>query len=194
MNTLDTLRKEAKHWLKSVRTGNPGHVKRLRLAYPNAPAEPTLRDVQHALAREQGYESWKALLDALKQPAISSTLAHDTNPASHFLGFACWDQFVHGRGDYCSIEAAAMRVLGAHPEIRSASIYTAAVCGDVEAVTRFLDEHPELVNQKGGVRRWEPLLYRIRRPSRSSPDDRSPEPRQPGRVVTVPAGQDRSVA
>jgi ankyrin repeat protein len=158
VNTLDQLRKEAKYWLKGVRTGNPGFAKRLRLAYPNAPAVPTLRDVQHALAREQGYENWKALLDAQKNPATSNS-AHETDPASHFLGFACWDHFVHGRSDYRTIEAAAMRLLDAHPQIRSASIYTAAVCGDIAAVTRFLDEQPQLVNQKGGVRRWEPLLY-----------------------------------
>jgi len=133
VNTVDELRKDAKHWLKSVRTGNPGHVKRLRLAYPDAPAVPTLRDVQHALARERGYENWVALLAALKQPATTHSSAHETNPASHFLGFACWDQFVHGRGDYRSIESAAMRLLDRHPEIRTATIHTAAVCGDVAA-------------------------------------------------------------
>jgi ankyrin repeat protein len=159
VNTLDALRKEAKHWLKGVRTGNPGHVKRLRLAYPNAPAEPTLRDVQHALAREQGYENWKALLDAQKQPATSNTSAHETDPAAHFLGFACWDHFVHGRNDYRTIAAAAMRLFDAHPQIRSASLYTAVVCGDVAAVTGFLDEQPQLVNTRGGVRQWAPLLY-----------------------------------
>jgi hypothetical protein len=158
VNTLEQLRKEAKYWLKGVRTGNPGFAKRLRLAYPNAPAVPTLRDVQHALAREQGYENWKALLDAQKNPATSDS-AFETDPASHFLGLACWDQFVHGRSDYRTIEAAAMRLLDANPQIRSASICTAAVCGDIAAVTRFLDDEPQLVNQKGGGRRWEPLLY-----------------------------------
>jgi ankyrin repeat protein len=115
--------------------------------------------VQHALAREQGYESWKALLDAQKQLPISDAAASENDPAARFLGFACWDQFVHGRGNYRAIEAAAMRVLDAHPQIRSANIHTAAVCGDIAAVTRFLDEQPRLVNQKGGIRKWEPLLY-----------------------------------
>ena len=32
---------------------------------PSAPAEPVLRDVQHALAREYGLESWVALKTAL---------------------------------------------------------------------------------------------------------------------------------
>ena len=66
MNTLEHFRKEAKHWLTAVGTNSPGSVKRLRLAYPGAPAEPGLRDIQHALAREQGHENWKALKTALE--------------------------------------------------------------------------------------------------------------------------------
>ena len=72
MSTLNNLRKEAKHWLREVRRKNPGPQKRLRLAYPSAPAEPGLRDIQHALARERGYESWIALkaASAMVQSAI----------------------------------------------------------------------------------------------------------------------------
>jgi len=65
VDTLDNLRKEARHWLLEVRKQNPGHVKRLRLAYPDAPATPTLRDIQHALARERGHEGWRAMKAAI---------------------------------------------------------------------------------------------------------------------------------
>ena len=69
MHDLETLRKDAKFWLKQVRSNHSGFTKRLRLAYPDAPADPTLRDIQHALARELGYESWKALqADAKADP------------------------------------------------------------------------------------------------------------------------------
>ena len=44
-------------------------------AYPNAPARPVLRDVQHALAREHGHESWIALKQALEQPTPASRAA-----------------------------------------------------------------------------------------------------------------------
>ena len=99
MSDLESLRKEAKFWLKQVRTNHSGFTKRLRLAYPGAPASPTLRDIQHALAREQGYESWKALQAdlppslKLRRPgeAGSDEGAEPSDPVSRFLGFACWD-------------------------------------------------------------------------------------------------------
>jgi ankyrin repeat protein len=185
VNDLESLRKEAKFWLKQVRSNHSGFTKRLRLAYPGAPANPTLRDIQHALARELGHENWKALQADrstradLKVGPYSATSGDD--PVSGLLQFACWDHHVHGRGDYRSREAAAMRLLDKHPEIPAASIYTAAVCGDLAAVKRLLDAPPgpaeaghygqggnpaeaghyghPLANAKGGVRQWEPLLY-----------------------------------
>ena len=44
----------------------------LERAIPNAPAKPTLRDVQHALAREHGLPGWAALKRALGQSVASS--------------------------------------------------------------------------------------------------------------------------
>ncbi|NKB89512.1 MAG: hypothetical protein GKS06_14950 [Acidobacteria bacterium] len=40
-----------------------------------------------------------------------------------------------------------------------ANIWVAAATGQAEAVRRFLDETPELANEPGGTRGWEPLLY-----------------------------------
>jgi hypothetical protein len=34
---------------------------------PGAPAKPTLRDVQHALAREHGFAGWPQLKEAIEQ-------------------------------------------------------------------------------------------------------------------------------
>ena len=69
--SLESLKKEAKRWLDRLRTAPPGAPERARLerAFPNAPATPTLRDVQHALAREQGYAGWAALKTALDDAA-----------------------------------------------------------------------------------------------------------------------------
>jgi hypothetical protein len=61
VTTLDNLRKSAKRWLKSLREGDREAHARLARAYPDAPKRPTLRDVQHALARERGHDSWIAL-------------------------------------------------------------------------------------------------------------------------------------
>jgi hypothetical protein len=59
--SLENLRKETKRWLRALRAGDTGARARLDLAWPQAPRQPVLRDVQHALAREYGQESWMAL-------------------------------------------------------------------------------------------------------------------------------------
>ncbi len=61
MSSLDNLRKAAKRWLKELRIGDPAAVARLQRVYPKAMAGATLRDIQHALALERGFESWTAL-------------------------------------------------------------------------------------------------------------------------------------
>ena len=65
MKSLDNLRKLAKRWLKALRAQDTDAVARMRRAYPTAPASPGLRDVQHAIARERGYDSWLALAQSL---------------------------------------------------------------------------------------------------------------------------------
>src|SRR5712691_7226265 len=65
LSTLDNLRKAARRWLKALREGDAEARARLLSAYPGAPDPPTLRDVQHALARERGHESWIALKKAI---------------------------------------------------------------------------------------------------------------------------------
>jgi ankyrin repeat protein len=58
---LDNLKKEARRWLRALRTGDEPARARLLRAFPGAPPEPTLRSVQQALAREHGLPSWAAL-------------------------------------------------------------------------------------------------------------------------------------
>jgi len=57
---LESLKKEAKRWLDAVQAGDTAARDRLRQSYPDAPAEPGLRDVQHALAREHGFDGCPA--------------------------------------------------------------------------------------------------------------------------------------
>ena len=59
MGTLDNLKKEAKRRLKALGESAPRGTR------------PSLRDVQHALAREHGHESWRAMTEAIvrEQPA-----------------------------------------------------------------------------------------------------------------------------
>jgi hypothetical protein len=63
--SLENLRKETKRWLRALRSGDAGARARLDRAWPQAPREPVLRDVQQALAREYGQENWVALKRAI---------------------------------------------------------------------------------------------------------------------------------
>src|SRR5262245_20838770 len=74
--SLDNLKKEAKRWLKALDAGDPDARARLERAWPEAPRRLVLRDVQHALAREYGDESWKALQAALEQSRVTANVSH----------------------------------------------------------------------------------------------------------------------
>src|SRR4051812_26200614 len=76
--SLESLKKEAKRWLAELRANDADARARLSRALPDAlPDAPTLRDVQLALAREQGAAGWTALKAALaaEADAPASTLA-----------------------------------------------------------------------------------------------------------------------
>jgi hypothetical protein len=64
--SLINLRKEAKRWLKALRAGRADARARLERAYPDAPVRLGLRDLQHALAREHGHDSWSTLKQTLE--------------------------------------------------------------------------------------------------------------------------------
>ena len=100
MTTLDNLRNAAKRWLKSLRDGDADARARLVRAYPGAPEQVTLRDVQHALARERGHESWIALTRAAADASPRET------PLTGLLEAA-------GRGN----ASAAAAILDEHPGI-----------------------------------------------------------------------------
>jgi len=175
--TLERLKKEAKRWLKTLRAGDPEARARLERATPNAPAAPTLRDVQHAVARELEYPGWTALKQELEAelPARGSR----ESLVNHFLESACPDHHVRGLPDHQRAQHTAMRLLQRHPEIAGHDFSTAVVCGDLAAVARALEERPELASTPSsrpspyramgggqgdlfyeiGPKGWEPLLY-----------------------------------
>ncbi|MGH9372854.1 MAG: hypothetical protein ACRD15_15120 [Vicinamibacterales bacterium] len=66
-HNLESLKKEAKRWLGALHAGDPDARARLARAFPDAAATPTLRDVQHALAREHGFAGWTLLKDSVEQ-------------------------------------------------------------------------------------------------------------------------------
>jgi ankyrin repeat protein len=143
---LDTLRKDAKRWLKALRAGDPDARNRLAAAWPKAPVEPALRDIQHALALEYGQGSWIALKAALDD------LALDQKTHAERV-----DQLLrHGwNGDL----SAARRIVARYPEIARESLFTAAACGDLDDVERRLAADPEAALQTGGPLTWTALTY-----------------------------------
>jgi ankyrin repeat protein len=178
--TLETLRKQAKRWLKALRAADRDAWVRLRRVWPTAPAMPTLRDVQHALARERGAAGWTALKAALAKEPTSPHASRDPRQAvARFLEYACPDHHVRGRPAHRIARHAAARLLQQHPEIARDSIYTAVVCGDLQEVEHLLREQPELAHTRStargpdrsgaggamdflrdlGSKAWEPLLY-----------------------------------
>src|SRR5262249_25148311 len=132
VSTLDNYRKEARRWLRALRALVPEARERLRRAYPNAPTEPSLRDVQHALASQRGRQSSAALTASIgagprtapsPQPGGAT---HDDRVAT-FLQFACWDTHLHGKAAHRAYDRAAGRLLASHPEIARDSLHTAIV-------------------------------------------------------------------
>jgi len=63
---LESLKKEAKRWLAALRDDEPDARARLARAIPNPPDDPTLRDIQLALAREHGFAGWSELKAAIE--------------------------------------------------------------------------------------------------------------------------------
>ena len=143
---LDTLKTEAKRWLKQLRAGDASAHARLKAAWPKAPDAPVLRDVQYALALEYGQENWKALTEILSLHALAALSQQDL--ADRLLQHA-W------AGDF----PAAVRVLERRPEVAGINLATEIVTGDLEGVRRRLAENPRLAREKTGPHQWEPILY-----------------------------------
>lgn len=82
----------------------------------------------------------------------------ETNLVATFLEKACLDWRTGGSARTRAMHEAG-RMLSAHPEIARANIFTAAVCGDVDAVSAIVGADPDLAVAIGGPRGWPPLLY-----------------------------------
>ena len=76
--SLDTLKKEAKRWLKGLRAGDSEARARFERVLRPTPVKPGLRDVQHALAREHGHEGWAALKQAVQAAPAAIAFTAET--------------------------------------------------------------------------------------------------------------------
>src|SRR4051812_27637950 len=102
-SSLENLKREAKRWLKALRENVPDARARLDRVLPDAPAEPTLRNVQHALAIEYGHSGWESLASAV---GALSNIDRDSEPLTSILVAA-------QSADIVQLAA----LLDAHPEL-----------------------------------------------------------------------------
>lgn len=164
-SSLDSLKKEAKRWLDALRDADPDALVRLKQVLPGASPTPGLREVQQALAREYGFESWAALKLHLSDAALARRTHAER--LDEFLEHAILNygippgepQWQLTYTDHPSRREYAARILTKYPEVAHGSIHAAAICGDVDEVKRLLRQDGGLASSKGGQRQWEPLLY-----------------------------------
>ncbi len=163
--SLDTLRKEARRWLKDVREGDREAQDRLAAVLTHS-GQTSLRVVQQALAREYGFESWAALKRdrASQAPPLFATREERVNA---FLEHACLHYGVNprsgrweptGYADAPERWAYAASLLSRYPEMAADNIHAAVVAGNVDAVRRILEKDPAAARHTGGIEGWEPLL------------------------------------
>ncbi|MEO7715075.1 MAG: ankyrin repeat domain-containing protein [Capsulimonas sp.] len=138
---LAQLRTQAKELLQAVQASSPEAVTRFRAHHPRFPiASPKLTDAQLVLARELGYPSWPKLVAAARTATMGA--------ADAFVEAA-----IVGKLDR------AQALLNDRPNLTQATIYTACVYGDVDALRRCLENDRGLANAVGGPRKRPPLLY-----------------------------------
>ena len=73
--SLESLKKEAKRWFDALRQNIPDARTRYELSAPKALPKPTLREVQHALALENGFSGWTELKRKLTADVEETTRA-----------------------------------------------------------------------------------------------------------------------
>ncbi|MGX1786032.1 hypothetical protein ACWIGM_04805 [Bosea sp. NPDC055332] len=163
-STLETIRRQAKRWLKEIEAGNGEALARFRKLIPNHVGAAKLREVQHALARDYGLANWAAL----KQELITREAAARGHAAlvALFLeksvlrygvrpGTQSWGEY---EADRPARGALAQRLLERHPEIISDSIHTAVAAHDLDAVRAFLAKDNALANKPSAFDGWTPLV------------------------------------
>ena len=146
--SFERLRQIAKRLTRDCRTGDTSALRRVRRWLPRlasldlrtAAARVKLADVQHALAREAGVESWAALraLVESKEPLVTQV--------ARFLGAL-------PEGDLATMR----RLLEQIPEVVGSSIHSACAACDSTAVETWLARDESLVNARIRDSGWTPL-------------------------------------
>jgi len=163
-STLETIRRQAKRWLKEIEAGAAEAIAHFRKLMPSHAGAPKLREVQHALARDYGLASWAALKQELATREAAarghaalvalflekSALRYGVRP-----GMQSWGEY---EADRPARGALAQRLLERHPEIVGDSIHSAIAAHDRDAVGAFLSRDATLADRPSEFDGWTPLL------------------------------------
>ncbi|MDX3925387.1 MAG: ankyrin repeat domain-containing protein [Shinella sp.] len=164
--TLESLKKQAKSFLKSLKSADPAALRRAE-PYFAVPAAMGLQDAQLVLAREFGFSSWTKLKAHIERPSGAGEAPDRL--ANRFLSLAPVSYLSSIPADPARFAQAA-DLLQTHPDIADESLHVAAAIGDAERVRRWLSRDPRLLDRKGGPFDWTALTYAAyaRLPGRSS--------------------------
>ena len=149
---FESIRREARQLLRRARAGETPVLAALRAQLPrlaelnDAAARGAIRlaDVQHAIARKQGYASWAALKSAYEQRDPLHV------QAARFLTAVREDD-----------TAKAQALLNAHPELARHDLACACAAGDVTAVAARLADDPTAAQRTTGPDHTPPLVYAV---------------------------------
>ena len=152
MVNLEQLRKQAKELARAARDGEPAAVARL------GDMPPRLASAQLVLAREHGYSSWPALVREVAEQPFHTDLDYYEGRA-HGIATATGMSLTEARRDLAQrhglsswakltrrVQALAS---GEEPKPPFMLAYRAVEDGDLARLRALLDEHPELVRQRG---------------------------------------------
>jgi uncharacterized protein len=151
-SSLESLKKEAKAWLKALRAGDPAASERLLTILPDSPGDPGLRHVQLALAREHGLSGWVELRQVLDDIALAFR-SHAELADLLLRSAKPWDSDKPGAARIWT------RVSPRMPGLTRHSLHLAAMAGDPDGVKHQLARDPDAAKRKGGPLDWEPLMY-----------------------------------
>jgi ankyrin repeat protein len=149
---LEQLRKQAKELARAARAGDPAAVARL------GDLPPRLASAQLAIAREHGYSSWAALVHEVAEQPFHTDLDYYEGRAYGIatvngisLGAARRElAHRHGLSSWAELTRRVWALAsGEEPPTPFMCAYRAVEDGDRERLRALLDEHPELVRQRG---------------------------------------------
>lgn len=161
---IEQYKKQAKDLLHAHAEAEPAALDRIAQHHPRLGKQTPqairaipfhLADAQLVIAREHGFEGWPKFSKHIEMLRLTRAAASLDDPAAAFIEAACVPLDSHSSGTLDSAEI----ILAQYPYVAAASIYTAAILADEDAVRAFLMRDPGSATQKGGPRGWDALTH-----------------------------------